>query len=175
MKTCFWDIETTHLKSNFGIILCAGIKPLEEKPIMLSKGRHGSDDRELVTKIAETLEKYDVLVSYYGLNFDLKFLNSRLMKWGQEPLRPTIYHIDMYRAVRKVINTHSRRLATVTQFLGIEGKDSVEPDLWQQAALDGDKKALEYIIEHCRKDVIVLEELYKKPGMKQFITVTKNH
>jgi uncharacterized protein YprB with RNaseH-like and TPR domain len=168
MRVAFFDIESSHLKADFGVMLCACVKPLDEDVITLD-GRRGSNDKELCLRLKEELEKYDILVSYYGLGFDVLFLNSRLLHYGLEPLKMK-YHIDMYGVVRKFAALHSRRLESVSKFLGIKGKGSIEPELWVKAAYDGDKDALAKIKQHCKEDVEVLESLYEHPHIKQFLS-----
>lgn len=167
MLVGIWDIETSNLKPDFAVMLCAGVKPYRGKPKMLYKGRNGVNDKELIISVKNELEKYDILVSFYGLNFDLKFLNSRLMYWGFPPLSQK-FHIDVYRLARKTLNISHRRLATVSKFLKIPGKDWVEGETWMLAALEGDKRSLDLIIDHCRRDVEVLEKVFErlKPTIK---------
>lgn len=159
MKACFFDIETSNLKPNFAVLLTAAIKPLDGKPVVLFKGRKGSNDKELCKAVKKELEKYDIVVTYYGLNFDMKFLNSRLIHWKLGPVKPLL-HIDDYRIVKKLFNTHSRRLETICQFVGIEGKTHIEPEVWLDAAYSGDKKAIMKIVDHNYWDVVILERLH---------------
>ena len=41
-------------------------------------------------------------------------------------------------------------------------KTKIIPDDWVQATIDGSKDALKRIVEHCRLDCIVLEEVHQK-------------
>lgn len=172
MKIAIWDLECSSLQPTFGIIICAGIKPLGKEAKMVFKGRKGSNDKELVKSIKEELEKYDMLISYNGLNFDLKYLNTRLMYWRIKPLDVGILHLDMCKIMKKVSKTNRfqrNSLDMNTNFYGIKGKNHVDPVQWMQASLDGDKKALAMIVDHCKRDVEILEELYNLPGMNLFI------
>jgi len=161
MHACYWDIECSHLKANFAVMLSAAIKPAGGNVEVFSDGRKGSNDKQLCNTIARRLEDFDILIGYYSLGFDLPMLNARLIKWGLRPLDER-FHIDVYRVVKKNINTHSRRLQVVSHFFGIEGKDAVDPEAWVQAAYDGDLKAMRKIIEHNKQDVIVLEKTFEK-------------
>lgn len=149
------------MKANFAVMLSAAILPAGGHVEVFSEGRRGSNDRKLCNDIARRLEDFDILIGYYSLNFDLPMLNSRLIKWGLKPLAER-FHIDVYRIVKKNINTTSRRLITVSQFFGIEGKDSVDYEAWVRAGYDGDPKAMRRIIEHNKQDVIVLEKTFEK-------------
>ena len=114
MKTALWDIESSDLKPAFGVMLCAGIKEVGKKSKILKKGRAGSNDRELLVAVRNELEKYDILIGFYTLGFDRKFLNARLLRWGERPLERKL-HIDVYRIVAKNFpNTSSRSLGAIT-------------------------------------------------------------
>ncbi len=47
----------------------------------------------------------------------------------------------------------------VANYLGVNSKTDVEPGKWLKAALDGDTRAMSYIVEHCVQDVLVLEKV----------------
>jgi uncharacterized protein YprB with RNaseH-like and TPR domain len=162
MKTCFWDLETSHLKANFGHILCAGIKPREKTPIMIRRENlPSSDDRDVVRRTRDTLNEFDILVGFYTLGFDLKELNSRLMKWGMKPLDHKL-HIDLFHICKKTFNLHRRSLFAVCDFLHIPDKGHVVPEDWVEAAYDGNRTALNRIVQHCRDDVSVLEHVLER-------------
>jgi uncharacterized protein YprB with RNaseH-like and TPR domain len=161
MRIATWDIETTHLKPNFGVVLCGAIKEYGKEPKLYAKKEKGKNDKALICTLRDELEKYDILVSYFGLNFDLKFLNSKLIHYNERPIAPR-FHIDAYRTVKKIFNTSSRSLATITEYLHIPGKSRVTPELWMEAGYDGSEKALKEIMEHNKWDVIILEEVFKR-------------
>lgn len=159
MKVCFWDLETSHLKANFGHILCCGVKPYEKKPFVLVRDNlPSSNDKELCREIRDTLNEYDILVGFYSLGFDLKEINSRLMRWGLKPMDRKL-HIDLFGVCKKIFNLHRRSLHAICEHLDIKGKGHVEGRLWQEAAYDGNKAAYKWIVNHCRDDVRVLEPL----------------
>lgn len=161
MKTVIWDLECTALKANFGVIVASGIKPYQEEPKVLTKGRKGVNDKELCIATKNELAKYDILVGFYSLGFDIKFLNSRLLYWKEKPLERKL-HVDLYRIAKRYFNTHSKSLATLTAFLGIEGKTHVDFEHWMRTSLEGDKKSLAYIVEHCKQDLIITEKLHDR-------------
>ncbi len=162
MRVAFWDLECSGLNSSFGVMICAGIKPIGKAPKMIYEGRKGSCDKELCINIRNELEKYDILISWYGLGYDLKMLNSRLLKWGSRRLR-FMLHQDDYRVAKKYLNTHSRRLGAVALHFGVKHtKTSIIPDEWVQATIDGDKACLNSIIKHCKLDCYVLEEVHER-------------
>lgn len=162
MKVAFWDLECSGLNATFGVMICAGIKPIGKPPIMISEGRKGASDQQLCVNIRDELEKYDILISWYGLDYDLKMLNSRLLKWREKRLR-FMLHQDDYRIAKRYLNTHSRRLDVVATHLGVKHeKTKIIPDDWVTATIDGNKKALKSIVRHCELDCYVLEEVHER-------------
>jgi DNA polymerase elongation subunit (family B) len=161
MKSCVWDIETTHLKPNFGVMLCGCVKECGGPITTIENKVRGKNDRQMCIDLRDELEKYDILIGYYTLGFDLKFLNSKLMHYGDKPLSPK-FHVDVYRLARRFMNTSSRSLAVITEYFGIKGKTRVDPELWMSAGYDWDRKAMKEIVSHCRFDVDILEKTWEK-------------
>ena len=161
MKCIVWDIETSNFNADFAIMLSSAFKPIGQKPYAITKGRKGNNDKELVRAVRDELEKYDLIIGYYHLGFDLMFLNSRLLYWGLKPLSRK-FHIDVYRIARKVFKIHSRRLISVAEFLKIPGKTKVNAEDWMEAAYNGNPKALQHIVEHNIADVEVLEAVFDR-------------
>lgn len=172
-----WDLETTSLNASFGHILCNSVVDLRKtfKPITRRidkckgyKTKHW-DDSELCGQILEDLNKYDVLISYNGYNFDIPFLNSRLVANGQKMLSPRIKHIDLLQVTKHRMRLSSASLDSLLVHLQTEQrKTSLEPELWRRA-VGGDKKALDQIVVHNVQDVVSLREAFYT--LKQFIDI----
>ena len=166
MKVVFFDIEAGGLKGNFDQCLCAAFKPYGLKPYALSRTKGDTSDKKLVSDIKRELEKYDIVITYYGLGFDKPFLNSRLTKYGMKPLRRQL-HIDCYRTAKKIFKyaLTSKRLVAICEHVGIKGKTRVEPDIWEKmkySAIAEKGKCLQQIVDHCLWDVKTLEECFDK-------------
>jgi uncharacterized protein YprB with RNaseH-like and TPR domain len=166
MDIVFWDIEAGGLKSPFDQLLSSAFKPYGDKPYAILRRARDVDDRELCIKIRNELESYDCFVTYYGLRYDKPFLNGRLYKYGERPLK-RMKHIDCYSLACKIFKytLHSKRLITICEHLGIKGKTRVVPADWEQvkyAAHGKSREALRRIAEHNLWDVIALEEAYVK-------------
>lgn len=163
MRAASFDLETTNLNANFGVILCACIKPFD-KPVITLRGDHyptwkkqRSKDIQLCKDIWKELEKYDILIAHNGVNFDVPFLRTRLMKAGVRMPQPKV--VDPVRLARRYLRLGYNSLEQVAAHLGFYGKTSVAGDYWMQASLDGSKKAMNYIVEHCVADVELLEKV----------------
>jgi uncharacterized protein YprB with RNaseH-like and TPR domain len=165
-KVLIWDIESTNLKATFGTILCIGWKWLGQKtihiPTIIETSKGGMlDDHGLVKNFAEVYNEADYHVTHYGPRFDLPMVQSKLIKYGEPPLPPKLA-IDTWRVARNNLQLHSNRLGSLAEFLGVEHEKSpIRFDQWLKAAF-GDRAALREVKEHCRLDVIVLEEVFIK-------------
>lgn len=164
----FLDIETTGLGADFGHILCACIKPSVKSSILTLrlddyKGYHKDlcNDLLLVKDIRAAMDEYDVLVTWNGDNFDLPFIDTRLVVHG-EKRAPLVHSIDLLPICRKKLRLNSNRLDSVAVALGlVHEKTKLQPQIWQRAS-HGSKVDLDYIVDHCKADVLVLEETFNR-------------
>lgn len=168
MNILSWDLETAALNADYGIILCAGSKVVGKgKPEVISllqyTGKTILDkERKLLIDFSETLMEADCWLTWFGTWFDVPFVQSRLLYHGLPTLPPQFPHIDGWKTAKKRLRLRNNRLRTVQEFLGLEQeKDAVLGPIWIKA-LAGDHQAFNYIVEHCRKDVVVLEQAYER-------------
>jgi len=168
-RIILWDIETSNLVANFGYTLCAGWKVLGEKQVHVIKisdfplfKKEPTNDLEVVRTLREALTNADGWVTWYGSRFDEPYVNSRLLNHGLAPLPPMSgTHVDGWRIARFKMKLNSNRLASVSSFLGVEEKTALDGPTWIKA-MAGHKPSLEYVYDHCRQDVVVLEQVYEK-------------
>lgn len=162
-----WDIEATNLKASFGYVLCVAWKKLGQKTVNVRSvadyatyKKDPTNDKQLLKDVRDVLSDAGAWVTWYGQGFDQKFVNSRLTLHGMSPL-PPVPHIDGWRIAREKLLLHSNRLASVSSFLGIEEKTALSGPIWVKASA-GDKKSLDYVVRHCKQDVVVLEQAYER-------------
>jgi len=155
------------LKADFGIVLTWCVKFKGDKHIysaIINKKdlENRTFDKRIIKELLDVLENVDVVVTYYGTNFDIPFLRTRAERWRLPfPKFGYIYHWDLYYKVKRLFATHRKSLGVITHFLGIEGKTPLDPELWFIAKY-GDTKALKQILEHNEQDVIILEKLHER-------------
>lgn len=163
----YFDLETTDLKALMGRILCASFADGWGKVTTFRSDKmprqHPLDDRELAIAIRDRLESADVIVGHNSKLFDVPFLNARLLKWDERPMRKDIKHIDtMYFARGQFVRIGSSKLVNVQKFAQVESeKSDIDWDTWQLAGM-GDKAALDTVVDHCERDVKVLREVFGK-------------
>ncbi len=172
MKIGFLDIETTDLAANHGFMLSWFMKVEDEK-----RPRHGiitpkecTDpklrDKRIVTELLEAIQDVHIVATFYGTGFDIPYMRSRALFWDLPfPEYGSIYHFDLFYRARSNLRLHRRNLGAVSRFLRLQGKtgekDNVDIELWMEAGY-GDKTALGFIVEHNKKDVEILQNLFQK-------------
>lgn len=167
-KVLLWDIECTHLKPDFGTILCIGYRWLGQKQIhvpsiMDYKGwkNDPTDDSRLLQDFLKVISQADIIVTYNGAKFDVPYLKAKLLEHDLGYL-PPFKHVDLYQVVRKNVLLSRRSLANVSRYLKLKAeKTPVEGREWKRA-MSGNAASITYVIEHCKADVELLEEAYLK-------------
>lgn len=167
-KILLFDLETTDLRADWGVILCTGYKWLGHgKPQVISLPDYKqhfahdcTDDSLLVRDFREIMVLADMFITWYGERFDVPMVNSKLVKHGLQPL-PPITHFDGWKTAKYRMNLSSNRLANVSSFLGLEEKTPVKGEVWKRAVA-GYPDAIKYVEEHCLQDIVVLEQAYER-------------
>ena len=170
---CTFDIETTGLKADFGSLLAVCVKPWGGAVRVFREDEYKRDRRsrnpDMVRDVIEELNKYPILIAHNGVKFDRPWLNTLATIEGIEShLDPRGKMIDPLQVAWRHLNFSSNRLDALASWLGTKHhKTLVDRDVWLRAAMDADSAALDYIVKHCVKDVMVLEEVAWK--LRQFI------
>lgn len=166
-KIGYFDIEASNLNANFGIIFTYCIKTGGKDEILertvTKKELSTCLDKKVVEQCVKDLQKYDKIIGYYSARFDIPYVRSRALYNGLDfPAYGEIIHEDLYDNIKRKFRLNSNRLETACRFLlGHSDKTHLNSDYWIKA-LQGDKESLDYIVDHCRKDVIDLEKLHKR-------------
>jgi uncharacterized protein YprB with RNaseH-like and TPR domain len=163
----YLDIETSNLKADYGICYCYSIKVRGKdkfyERVITKQELRTCLDKKVVQQFIDDLRKFDKTYGYYSSGFDLKFMRTRALYHGLVfPAYGEGYHKDLYFTAKGKLATSSKKLKVVAKtVLGNTQKTELEPRYWI-TAMSGDKKALDYIAEHCRYDVIDLELIHNK-------------
>lgn len=155
-----WDLETWNLNADYGGVLCGSVKTVNG-PIKTFQIEQLGNDRKVVRELKDYLESFDAWVTQYGKMFDIKFLNTRLLKWGLAPVDPRP-HIDTYFIVKAHMRLSSGSQAQLLSFLGTsQQKHHLGPDAWAELGADFPAR-MEQIVYRCETDVKGLEQGFHK-------------
>ena len=165
LSLLFFDIEATGLDADRGRLLCCGFKPAGGKPFVIEskkvKGAEGWDDKTALLKIQDVIEQYDIVCGFYSRKFDKNFIDARLAKYGERPVRWPM-HIDLHAVVKRNIKLSYNSQKRVCQYLGCPiAKTDVDIRKWEDG-WDLRQYAMEYIVRHCRHDIAQLEWLFER-------------
>lgn len=164
----FFDIETSNLRANYGIVYCYSIKPrgsdeIIRRTITKKELKSKSFDKAVISQCIKDLRKFDIIIGYYSSRFDIPYIRSRALYHGLPfPAYGELNQIDLYYIVRNKFALNRNSLKVATGFLlGDTHKTEINNEYWIRA-MQGDKESLEYIQHHCDMDVIDTERLYNK-------------
>lgn len=142
-------------------IICAAWK-WENKDNMYSArwkvSPEGLSDLPVCIKLADAISRADEIVYHNGDKFDFKKLHARLVYHDLDPL-PYPIRIDTLKQAKKHFKFSSNRLDYLGKFLGIDRKIPMSYGLWLKC-IKGDKAALKRMVDYCKQDVYLLEEVF---------------
>jgi uncharacterized protein YprB with RNaseH-like and TPR domain len=177
ISTAIFDLETSDLAGDKGIILCGCIQSSTRKEMITIRtddtnkkwksGKRG-DDSATAKQIADVLSKHDVLVAHNGTRFDLPFLRTRLARWGM-PRLPDMKIVDPLSVAWRKLRMTRNSLGNIADHIGIKDrKTPLNMSVWMDAILNGSRKSMDLIVEHCVADVKVLAGVLElvKPYVK---------
>ena len=169
----FLDIETSNLDADFGIIFSWCIQDEQGQIVHDIMTKRDLRRRQLDMRVVETclqeMKKYDRLVGHYSERFDFPFIRSRALYWGLDSLVPRygdIVQTDTWRMAKTLLKISSNRQENIARLLlGATGgeplKTRIDSRHWL-SALQGDKEALDYILDHNIRDVKELKNNYDR-------------
>jgi len=163
------DIETTGLRADFGFMICVCIKTVRENnlsgPILTlriddPRNPDPKSDKWLIRELVKQMNTYDLLLGWFSSQFDFKFINSRILVHGLRP--PIIQHRrDLIYIARAKFKFRNNRLVTWSELVsGTNQKTKLTPK-FHVGSVRGDRRAINYIVHHCKIDVMETEKVYK--------------
>ena len=126
---------------------------------------HAADDDRIVLSLADLMREADIVVAHNGDRFDIKKVNWRVAKHGQEPLGP-IRSIDTLKLSRNSFGTEYHNLNELGMELCGHSKIKTDWELWEHAK-NGDEAAMRKMVRYNRRDVTLLEEVFE--AMKPYV------
>lgn len=119
--------------------------------------------KAMLDAIWDLMDQANVIVTYNGNGFDLKWLAGEFVREGYTPPSP-YKSVDLYRTVRTLYGFTHNRLGVVCRALGLGGKvETGGFDLWARC-LGGDEKAWRLERKYNQQDVVLTELLLDRLG-----------
>jgi uncharacterized protein YprB with RNaseH-like and TPR domain len=144
-------------------IICICYKWEDEKEVYALQWDAKQNDKRMLEQFVKVANTANELVGHNGDKFDLAWIRTRCLFHGID-MFPTYQTIDTLKVARSKFRFQSNRLNYIAEFLGLGGKIKTEFNLWKDILLNKDKVAMEKMIKYCKKDVSLLEEVYKLLG-----------
>lgn len=177
-KRLFFDIETS---PNIGFFWSSGYKQTinpdniikeraiicicykwegENKTYSLTWDKN-QDDKEMLVNFIEVANEADELVGHNGDKFDLAWIRTRCL-YHNIFMFPNYTTIDTLTQARSKFRFNSNRLNYIAKFLGIGEKINTSFNLWTDIVLNDDREKLKEMVEYCKHDVELLEQVFNK-------------
>jgi len=164
----FFDLETTGLSGGAGTqAFLVGMAWFEEDDSFTTRqyllARY-SDERAMLSAVAEELARAGALVSFNGKSFDTSVLETRYLFHRLEWDKAERPHIDVLHPARRFWKEDECSLVVLEQqILGARRDDDVPgfeiPERYFQFVRSGDAGPLAGVLEHNRRDLISLAGL----------------
>lgn len=155
-------LQQDNIKEEGGKVLCAGYRWLEDdkaKVLYNYSEVKQQEDYLVCQQMHDIYSNSDVVVGHNILGFDHKMLEVRCLANGLPPL-PAVKLIDTLQIAKQKFRFPSNKLDSLAAYLGIGRKVShAGIDMWIKVQ-EGDKQALDSMVEYCQQDVDLLYDVF---------------
>jgi len=179
-KVLFWDIETKPVRfwawrtgkqylgheqivagERFDIICICYKWAHESKVHELSWNIKTQDSTSMINAFTKIIESADIAVAHNGDSFDMRQVNTQRLLKNLAPIDWPVSD-DTLKAFRKHFYLPSYKLDYIASLLEGVGKDRMGFQDWIDIVEKKDPAALRKMIKYCKKDVLLLDSIYKK-------------
>ena len=141
-------------------IICASYKWEGSRKTHCLEWNKGCD-KQLLEDFMEVANEADELVAHNCDRFDIKWINTRLIANGLPPM-PIWKTVDTLKVAKKHFNFNSNKLDYLAKLLLGEGKIHTDFGMWKDITLDNCAKSMRKMVKYAKKDVELLERVWKK-------------
>ncbi len=145
-------------------ILSVAWKWAHEKHVHCTAAKKSEDEEKVLIDVWQALSTADIVVTQNGINFDMKILNTRFMRWGMPP-PPPVRNIDTKVMASKHFGFTSNKLEWLGPEVAGVRKSQHQKfpgfQLWEQCLL-GNDKAWKELVAYNKQDVLATEALWRK-------------
>lgn len=163
-KGYFWGLFKQNINIDWvtesGYTLCYTAKWLHSKELIFDSIKK-SGMKKMIKGVHKLLNESDAIIHFNGKSFDIPTLHKEIIMQDMLPPSPS-KQIDLYHVWKNNFRTPSNKLDYIVQELGLGNKvKHGGPEMWIKC-MYGDAKAWREMERYNRKDVTLLEELYKR-------------
>ena len=162
MRIGVFDIETTDLAADQGRVLIIYLLDAQTERSAVFRGfgpdgvLHDAFEREALRTFWRATRNYDVILSYYGTNFDVPFLKARSVNLRLKNGGLRCRHLDLYYVCRQHLRISRRSLANVGRLLRIrEQKERFPFADVRRSGPNLSPRCRRQIAKRCRSDVVL--------------------
>ena len=116
------------------------------------------DDSGIAAAIRDDLERYDIIIGFNSVDYDIRFLTGRLLHAGLRPVRPMM-HTDIMWQFNKLRPGRRCWMLRASSSARRMTKTPLVAETWALAGA-GDPNALEEVVEHNIADVLTTRAVY---------------
>jgi len=142
-------------------IICVAWKWEGEKRIHYLTWDKNQCDKQLLQEFVEIMHSADEIITHNGDRFDTPWIRTRCLM-HDIPMSPDFVSIDTLKAARSKFKFNSNQLNYIAKFLELGQKKPTGFALWKSIMLDRDASALKKMVNYCKHDVRLLEQIYEK-------------
>lgn len=162
------DVKTGKYTQYYDIVNKAELKSVNKKMIKSPRLRkiRPYDERILKT-LVDTMKKCDLIITHYGTWFDIPMIRTRAKMQNINFIKrdDNIRFGDTWKMARVGLKLDRNTLDMTSKTMNVpQTKTKVDYFWWQMATL-GNKKALDYVLEHNIIDVVVTRKTWFKTEM----------
>lgn len=170
----FLDIESTGLQPRQPLFLI-GLLFRHDGRYKLRQylARHPGEEKALLSDIAEVLQSFEAVVTYNGKNFDIPYIETRMVKYNLTYCLPQ-FHLDLLWFARRHYRQHlpNCRLSTLEEHvLDMRRIDDIPgsciPEAYNRFVETQDPRKMLGILEHNALDLISLRKLLFLAGQRR--------
>lgn len=141
-------------------IICICYKWEDEKEVHALTWDSRQNDKKMLQDFIKVANQAVELVGHNGDKFDLAWIRTRCV-FHRIDMFPKYLTIDTLKVARAKFRFNSNKLDYIAEYLGLGNKIKTEYGLWKDILLKKDKIAMQNMVTYCKKDVTLLEDVFK--------------
>jgi hypothetical protein len=118
-------------------------------------------DKQMLKDFLKIMNQADEIVGHNSDKFDTRWIRTRCL-FHDIDMFPNYTSVDTLKAARSGFNFPSNRLDSIGRYTGMGKKIKTTEELWFDVWRKNCKKSLKGMVEYCKQDVILLENVFNK-------------